>query len=115
LSFFIAASNITPLLQKNEIVADSTIQWVPYIDLGKEIVITGPASASRSAWSSSDWMVFIVIMGTIILLLRFFIQYLSYLKIRSRAQLISENGMRLYQVEGDIIPFSFGNSIFINQ
>ncbi len=33
---------------------------------------------------------------------------------RRDAQLVFDKGMRLYQVSGNIIPFSFGNSVFIN-
>ena len=47
--------------------------------------------------------------------LRLIIQYFSFLKIRSKAELLSENGTKIYHVEADIIPFSFGNSIFINK
>jgi hypothetical protein len=34
---------------------------------------------------------------------------------RRQAMLILDNGMKLYQVDKNIIPFSFGNAIFINQ
>jgi hypothetical protein len=43
------------------------------------------------------------------------IQYFSFLSIRRKAQLLSESDARVYHVDADIIPFSFGNSIFINK
>src|SRR5690606_28434163 len=39
----------------------------------------------------------------------------SFRKMRKKAGFVSNNGVSLYQVEEDIIPFSFGNSIFINR
>jgi hypothetical protein len=33
---------------------------------------------------------------------------------RRDAQLVFDKGMKLYQVNENIIPFSFGNSVFIN-
>ena len=33
---------------------------------------------------------------------------------RRKAQLLSVDGMKLYQVNKNIIPFSFGNAVFIN-
>ena len=34
---------------------------------------------------------------------------------RRKANILSVDGMKLYQVHQNIIPFSFGNSIFINR
>jgi hypothetical protein len=49
-------------------------------------------------------------------MLHFFIQFLSFKKIRKSAALIHENdGIRLYHLDMDIIPFTFGNSIYINK
>ncbi|NOT52855.1 MAG: M56 family metallopeptidase, partial [Chitinophagaceae bacterium] len=116
LSFFIAAINITPLLQENQLADNKTILWVPALDLyGQGGTISNTAVAASHSLSASDWILFIIAAGTIILLVRLFIQYLSFLRIRSKAQLLSGDGMRIYQVNRDIIPFSFGNSIFINQ
>lgn len=116
LSFFIAAINITPLLQQNKLADSKTIQWVPSLDLSDQnSQVNDTVTKASGQWSIWNWTVFILMAGTIVLLARLFIQYLSFLRIRSKAELLSDNGMRIYQVEGDIIPFSFGNSIFINQ
>jgi hypothetical protein len=49
-------------------------------------------------------------------MLHFFIQFLSFKKIRQSAKLINENdGIKLYHLDMDIIPFTFGNSIYINK
>jgi hypothetical protein len=58
---------------------------------------------------------FIVATGAVVLSLRLILQYFSFLKIRRKAELLSGNETKIYHVEADIIPFSFGNSIFINK
>ena len=52
--------------------------------------------------------------GTAIFLFKLVVQYLSYLKLKRSAILINQNGVKIYQVQKAIIPFSMGNSIFIN-
>lgn len=116
LSFFIAAINITPLLQQNQLGDNRTIRLVPVLYLDTQHLKTSDSINYTSGhWTAWNWLIIILIAGTIILFLRLLVQYLSFLRIRSRAQLISGGGMRIYQVDGDIIPFSFGNSIFLNQ
>ena len=69
-------------------------------------------------WSTSydkwDWTAFALMIGAGILLLRFIVRYISFIRIRNRSKLISEDGIKIYQVDESIIPFSFGNSVFIN-
>ena len=47
--------------------------------------------------------------------IRLAIQYFSISRIRSKAKLLLDHPIKVYQVDANIIPFSFGNSIFINQ
>ena len=44
----------------------------------------------------------------------FIVRYISFIRIRNRSKLISEDGIKIYQVDESIIPFSFGKSVFIN-
>ena len=118
LSFIIAFTNITPFLQSNSLTEDKTIRLVPLLEQ-----ITGSPGTTTitektiltQGWNRWEWSLCLVVTGAILLLSRLLIQYLSFLRIRRKAILLSQNGMRLYQVEDTIIPFSFGNSIFVNQ
>ncbi len=49
------------------------------------------------------------------MLTRLLVQYLSFRRIRRSSQLLSDDAVKIYQVDKFIIPFSFGRSIFINQ
>ena len=57
--------------------------------------------------------------GMLVMLYALLIQFLSFRRMIRKAEplagrLIPGSAMKLYQVDEDIIPFSFGNSIFIN-
>ena len=116
LSFFIAFFNITPLLRNSLLNHNKAVQLVPSIYFYSDIS-TGKNAADISQNNWNDWNSFflIVIIGSVILAMRLLIQYFSFLTLRNKAQLLSENDAKIYHVEADIIPFSFGNSIFINQ
>jgi hypothetical protein len=53
--------------------------------------------------------------GILVLLVKLLIQLFSFYKMRKKAVALAINGMNIYQVDDNIIPFSFGNSIFINR
>ncbi len=42
-------------------------------------------------------------------------RWLSLVRLRRKATLIGGDGVKIYQVDGPVIPFSFGNAIYINQ
>src|SRR4030095_3053409 len=116
LSFFIAFFNITPLFQAG-LLNSRAIQFVPSIYFYSDNISLGKTAAmiSRSNWSYWTYGLLIVITGAAALSVRLIIQYFSFLDIRNRAELLSENDTKIYHVEADIIPFSFGNSIFLNR
>jgi beta-lactamase regulating signal transducer with metallopeptidase domain len=104
LSFYIPFINISPVLEKNEWTNSDVITWVP--------VIGSSTSNSLSTW---DMIVLFVATGVLVMLVRLLIQLLSFRKMMKKATKVSEEGMTIYQVDDNIIPFSFGNSIFINR
>jgi bla regulator protein blaR1 len=115
-SFFIAFSNIAPLFQTSLQHYNRAMQLVPAIDFSKNI--SGGQNAADiipGGWNNWTWFLCVVVAGAIVLSIRLIMQYFSFLRIRSKAELLSENETRVYHVEADIIPFSFGNSIFINK
>lgn len=104
LSFYIPFINISPVLEKNEWTNSDVITWVP--------VIVSSTSNSLSTW---DMIVLFVAAGVLVMLVRLLIQLLSFRRMMKKATKVSEEGMTIYQVDDNIIPFSFGNSIFINR
>lgn len=72
------------------------------------------SSAANAAWSTREILLLLYVLVNILLLLRMVIQFISLKKMISQAQLISDADIKLYHINKDIIPFSFGKAIFIN-
>src|SRR5690348_15992285 len=90
LSFFIAAINIAPLLRQNQLADSKPIQWVPALDLyTNRSQVNNTTEQITKQWSAWDITLLILMVGTIILFLRLLIQWISFLRIRSKAQLVS--------------------------
>jgi beta-lactamase regulating signal transducer with metallopeptidase domain len=115
LSFLIPFIDITPMLQQQEWTENGFIQWVPVIDPQQAIVTTGVSTATAS--SISVWTIIsaVFISGALFMLVRLIVQLVSFRRIIKKSELISATNMKIYQVNDSIIPFSFGNSIFINR
>ena len=114
LCFFIALININPLLERNQLLDNKLVNAFPTVhdlagDSGSAVV------AANSQWSRWNWMMLVFFLGFVLLVIRLIVQYISFRRIKRNAELLSDGSMKLYQVNKTIIPFSFGNSIFINQ
>ena len=114
LSFFIPFVNISSLVDNKP---NEFIQLVPSVHQYTtewEAATNCPAPLWSTGYDKWDFVAFGVIIIAGILFVRFAISFLSFLRIQRNAKLISNDGVKIYQVNEDIIPFSFGNSIFIN-
>lgn len=116
LSFFIPFINITPVLERNEMASNKALQFIPSVttlgNANSEMSLHASNAISFSLW---DWALLLFGAGVLVMLTRMLIQLFSFRKIVNKAILISNDNVKLYQVNQSIIPFSFGNSIFINK
>lgn len=106
-----------PILEKSEIAGNRIVQFIPTIGNYQANVPVENLHATvteGSSWSAMDLTVFIVVTGMLVLLTRLVLQLLSFVKLKSKAKVISDNDVKLYEVDQSVIPFSFGKSIFIN-
>ena len=114
LSFFIPLINIEPILENRPSGEPLVLQFIPTIGN-----YTGVLSfATRSdPWKSDVWsgLLAVMVLGAIVLGVRLAVRWLSLRRIRRQAKLITDTDLRIYQVDANIIPFSFGNAIYINQ
>ncbi|MBS1574251.1 MAG: M56 family metallopeptidase [Bacteroidetes bacterium] len=115
LSFFIPFINITSVLENNGISNNKIIRLVPAFDSDTINQLLNDKALADKLWTVWDWGLLLLILGALILVIRLFIQLLSFRKIMITARLISSEKIKLYQVNQSIIPFSFGQSIFINR
>ena len=117
LCFFIPFINITPVLESNRFSQHEIVQFIPEMGkytMGLQDNTVSPFLAAFSNWGKWEWLSFTLLAGAVIFLLRFIIRCHSFFMMRRQAQLVSDKGMKLYHINKNIIPFSFGNSVFIN-
>jgi beta-lactamase regulating signal transducer with metallopeptidase domain len=113
LSFVIPFIDISSVLEKNEWSNVTAITWVPII--GEYNAAETSKTASAIIFTPWNITMLLLFTGMLIMLGRFMFQLISFRRMMRKAQSIPGDGMKLYQVDEEIIPFSFGNSIFINQ
>ena len=112
LAFLIPFINITPVLESNDWSDVRIINWVPTITENESLQNIHEASPDNLSGLTITAVVFVS--GMLFLLTRLLIQFISFYQMKKKAKPFTENGLTIYQVNENIIPFSFGNSIFIN-
>ncbi|MEO6612928.1 MAG: M56 family metallopeptidase [Chitinophagaceae bacterium] len=116
LSFFIPFIDISRVLQQQQWSGTSIVQWVPII---QQQLVSRTESNTGPAFTAWDLTGLLLVAGMLLMLFRLLLQLVSFYRMTRNASPLAigqlpGSGMRLYQVEENIIPFSFGNSIFIN-
>jgi len=117
LSFLIPFINISPIIKSNNGSENGIIQLIPSVNqytIALEEASHCPVPIWSTGYDKWDWTAFALMIGAGILLLRFLVRYISFIRIRNGSKLISSDGIKIYQVDDNIIPFSFGKSVFIN-
>lgn len=114
--FGIPFLDITPWLDRQSDKLPGWVRVMPAVDSytpEREINLT-PASTgfSYSAW---DFLEVALLAGTVVLLVRLLVRLASLYRLRRRASLVADRPFRLFQVNAHIMPFSFGDSVFINR
>ena len=112
LSFFVAFIDISPVLQQTEWSDTHVMQWIPVLS---ETEIVPPKAATENFFTPANIAGLLLITGTFVMFVRLLFQFVSFIRLKKRAELIAVDGMKFYQVNDSITPFSFGNSIFINR
>lgn len=106
LCFFLPVLNIYHWVQEQP--GDSLIGLVPAMHSWSPDPHSG--SGMRSWYDLAPGL---IILGVLVMLVRLIIQFLSLRVMRRKARLLSDEGIRLYEVDQPIIPFSFGGAVFI--
>ncbi len=114
LAFLMPFVDIYPMLERNNWNGNSVVKMIPAVSyqLSPELL----ASLRQSPkWTTENWILLALGIGVSVMLLRLLLQQLSFRRIRNNARLLIDDKVKIYQVDKDIIPFSYGNSIFVNQ
>jgi len=119
LCYFIPLVNIGPILEKGKDGGPLIIRYIPAIGdygagtagSGRGVAAVAGHPAGASLW---DVLLGVIVIGAGVLLVRFAVRWGALHRVRRGAKLVQEGGIKIYQVEGVITPFSFGNAIYIN-
>lgn len=118
LSFFIPFINIAPVVNNSGGAETGVARFIPTVQQYTIVLEEStycPAPVLSTGYDKWDWLFIALAIGILFFLSKFIIRCISFYRMRRHAKLIYSDNVRLYQVDKDIIPFSFGNSIFINQ
>ena len=116
LSFYIPFINISFLFGDNN--SNDLIRLIPSVHqytIALEEASHCPVPIWSTQYDKWDFIAFALMTGAGIFLVRFIKSFVSFLRIRNRAELISSGDIDIYHVNNEIIPFSFGNAVFINR
>jgi beta-lactamase regulating signal transducer with metallopeptidase domain len=109
---------VIPLLRLDLFISLQTISQSNLINYVPSLHINAASTYIPEAQSSNlpFILVTIFISGVIICLSHFIMQYISFKKITAHAGLISTiQNIQLYHLDMDIMPFSFGKSVYVNK
>lgn len=112
-AFLLPLIDISGWLPQQTAAQPALIRYVPVLDGLEKAGL--PAVPATTGINHTLLLTAVLITGSVLMLLRSGWQYLSLLQLRSTAQLIMDNGIKVYQVNKPIVPFSFGRSVYINQ
>ncbi len=110
LSFCIPLIDVSDLLNQNNLQHAQLVQWVPALDNTHYTTV-----ADTSFYSLQNLLLLLLLLGMLTGIIRLCIQFISFCKLKKKANALYADEITIYQVDADIIPFSFGKSIFVNQ
>ncbi len=107
LCFVIPFMNITDFLFRHELEEAQFVQLVPVYNL----------QLANPGFEWNQWTISIAILvtGMFIMGIRILMQLFSLHRIKTRATLLNEGEVKLFDVNEEIVPFSFNNGIYINR
>ncbi len=110
--FVIPFIDLSPSITGSTLEQSPVVQLIPVIE--QYTIIT--AVEERNTSAVNGWTVFkyVLITGALLFFIRLLLQFFSLLQIRKKAALFTSGEIKVYHVGEKIIPFSFGNSIYLN-
>lgn len=111
-SFYIPLIDVSAVIAKNNLQSARLVQLVPAFG---SIDQTHTEAAFTRFLTINNIALLLLLTGAAIAATRLCMQFISLNRLKKKARVIYVDHMKLYQVDGDIAPFSFGRSIFINR
>ena len=111
--FIIPFVSLYSLFSKPAIDQSPIVQYIPAIE---EMTIQHTdAWVTEPAFTMNIIYVVIITAGMLFMLGRCLVQFYSLFRMRAKAKLLYDSTVKLYHIDKPVVPFSFGNAIYINQ
>jgi hypothetical protein len=108
LTFFIPFINVDSQLKGVNPVATKVVRMVPLVqDYTKQEIIADRELPAVSSFYLSDIVLFVIFSGGLLMLFRAGVAAYAFYKIKKKARLISNQGVKLYDVSKDILGAPF--------
>jgi len=110
--FLIPFININPWLNSSGMAAMPILHSIPTVShLVSGPVVSTAIEGQRFGYPFLLGMVLLA--GSLVMGIRLLMMYISLLQISHRAKLIVDEPVQVFETSQDVVPFSFGNKIFI--
>ncbi|NCU06299.1 MAG: M56 family metallopeptidase, partial [Chitinophagaceae bacterium] len=106
LCFVIPFMNITDFLFRHELEQAQLVQFVPVYNL--------KLTDRGFEWNTWTITLALLAIGMLIMGVRMLLQLFSLRQIKAKAKLLNDGEVKLFDVDEQIVPFSFNNGIYIN-
>lgn len=113
LAFVLPLINIAPVLEDADWNNYTLINIIPVVEHYEPVMEAG--MVQENAGQPFPWLLLLFTAGVFIITVKLLIQYWSLNQLRRSSRLLISEGIKVYQVDRNIIPFSFGNAIYLNQ
>jgi beta-lactamase regulating signal transducer with metallopeptidase domain len=111
--FIIPFVNIFQLFSEPALQQSPIVQYIPSIE---EMTIPHThAWVTEPAFTMNIIYIVVIMAGMLFMLGRCLVQFYSFFRMRAKAKLLYDNKVKLYHIDKPVVPFSFGNAIYINQ
>ena len=110
--FIIPFVNINPWLSANGYNQISIIQHIPSVNHLVTTPLDQPVQTD-TPFSYPATLALVLAVGSTLMGARLLVMYFSLLRIRAQARLLVSEPVGIYETRDDMVPFSFGNEIFI--
>ncbi|HYF29670.1 MAG TPA: M56 family metallopeptidase [Chitinophagaceae bacterium] len=111
LAFLIPFVNLYTYMQPQRLQGIAIVQYIPAITINPG---TGNPEAAQRSIDPLLIAGLVMLAGSLVLLARLAIQWYSLVRIRKNAVRLYHPHANVYHVDENVIPFSFGNAIFVN-
>lgn len=107
-ALFIPFINLYTYVPEQQLQQNQLVKFIPVINIGQQ--------QTAATGNVNPWLIggILMLAGSLFLLARLVIQWMSLSRIRRNATRIYHPEAKVYHVDENVIPFSFGDAIYVN-